>query len=317
MSRVLLTGATGFVGMEVLARLLERTEREVMCLVRAADHDAAEARLDAVLATLYDDPAPYRARVSTLHGDLTSGLRPPEEPSTWSATAPRRSRSTCRSRRRARSTSRARARCSSCPRAGAPAASCTSRPPTSPARRRRFGEDMLRPEFPTRTSRRSARRSGSSARRGHGHRDRPPEHRHGRVRHRLDPGLQRPVLAAARVRPRPVRAGAGAARRPGRRRAGRLRRRRHRQAHQSDATGTFNLVAGGRPRPSRSSPTWPARTSTARARRTRRRAARRARRPTSTARSSCRTSTWRSCSTTPDARASSGSGAGCAGTSTR
>ena len=80
MSRVLLTGATGFVGMEVLARLLERTEREVVCVVRAADHDAAEARLDAVLATLYDDPSPYRARVRTLHGDLTGGLHPPEDP---------------------------------------------------------------------------------------------------------------------------------------------------------------------------------------------------------------------------------------------
>jgi thioester reductase-like protein len=28
MSRVLLTGATGFLGMEVLARLLERTDRD-------------------------------------------------------------------------------------------------------------------------------------------------------------------------------------------------------------------------------------------------------------------------------------------------
>ena len=40
--RVLLTGATGFLGMEVLARLLERTEREVLCLVRAEDREAAE-----------------------------------------------------------------------------------------------------------------------------------------------------------------------------------------------------------------------------------------------------------------------------------
>ena len=40
---VLLTGATGFVGMEVLARYIERTEREVYVLVRAP-HDAAAAR---------------------------------------------------------------------------------------------------------------------------------------------------------------------------------------------------------------------------------------------------------------------------------
>jgi nucleoside-diphosphate-sugar epimerase len=79
-SRILLTGATGFLGMEVLARLLERTDDEVLCVVRAHDHDAAEERLGAVLATLYRDPSPYRARVRALHGDLTTGLRAPDEP---------------------------------------------------------------------------------------------------------------------------------------------------------------------------------------------------------------------------------------------
>jgi thioester reductase-like protein len=69
---VLLTGATGFLGMEVLARLLERGEREVVCLVRGDD---AAARLDGVLATLWDDPAPYRDRVRAVSGDVTqSGL---------------------------------------------------------------------------------------------------------------------------------------------------------------------------------------------------------------------------------------------------
>ena len=34
---VFMTGATGFLGMEVLARLLEAGDREVVCLVRAAD----------------------------------------------------------------------------------------------------------------------------------------------------------------------------------------------------------------------------------------------------------------------------------------
>ncbi len=33
--RVLLTGATGFVGMEVLARYLERSDRDMTCLVSA------------------------------------------------------------------------------------------------------------------------------------------------------------------------------------------------------------------------------------------------------------------------------------------
>ena len=43
---VLLTGATGFVGMELLVRLLEQTDRDVVALVRADDDDAAAARID-------------------------------------------------------------------------------------------------------------------------------------------------------------------------------------------------------------------------------------------------------------------------------
>jgi nucleoside-diphosphate-sugar epimerase len=76
-SRILLTGATGFLGMEVLARLLERTDHDVLCLVRAGDEVAAEARLDAVLAKLYRDASPYRGRVRALHGDLTTGIAAP------------------------------------------------------------------------------------------------------------------------------------------------------------------------------------------------------------------------------------------------
>ena len=34
---VFLTGATGFLGMEVLARLVEKGDRDVVALVRAAD----------------------------------------------------------------------------------------------------------------------------------------------------------------------------------------------------------------------------------------------------------------------------------------
>ena len=44
--RVLLTGATGFVGMEVLVRYLERGSRRVTCLVRAESDEAARARLE-------------------------------------------------------------------------------------------------------------------------------------------------------------------------------------------------------------------------------------------------------------------------------
>ena len=68
---VFLTGATGFLGMEVLARLLEAGDRDVLALVRASDATAADKRLDDVLATLWEDPAPYRERVSAVRGDVT------------------------------------------------------------------------------------------------------------------------------------------------------------------------------------------------------------------------------------------------------
>jgi thioester reductase-like protein len=68
---IVLTGATGFLGMEVLARLLENDDREVLALVRAADTVAAEARVDAVVERLWRDPAPYRARVRAIPADLT------------------------------------------------------------------------------------------------------------------------------------------------------------------------------------------------------------------------------------------------------
>ena len=68
---VLLTGATGFLGMEVLVRLLERGDREVLALIRASDDTAAGERLDGVLRTLWRDPSPYRGRVRAVAGDVT------------------------------------------------------------------------------------------------------------------------------------------------------------------------------------------------------------------------------------------------------
>ena len=76
--RVLLTGATGFLGMEVLVRLLERTDRDVVCVVRASDADAAQARLDGVLRQLYGDGSHYSGRVQALPGDLTAGVEAPD-----------------------------------------------------------------------------------------------------------------------------------------------------------------------------------------------------------------------------------------------
>ena len=68
---LLLTGSTGFVGMELLARALERTDRSVITLVRAVDDDSAQARVDDVLADLFGARAgEYRARVVAVAGDL-------------------------------------------------------------------------------------------------------------------------------------------------------------------------------------------------------------------------------------------------------
>ncbi len=54
--RVLLTGATGFLGMEVLVRLLEQDDVEIIALVRAADTEQASERIRGVLGRLYDEP---------------------------------------------------------------------------------------------------------------------------------------------------------------------------------------------------------------------------------------------------------------------
>lgn len=70
---VLLTGATGFVGMEVLARVLEHTDQDVIALVRAADDAAAQARVDELLTTLVAPAArPRDGRVRGVAADLES-----------------------------------------------------------------------------------------------------------------------------------------------------------------------------------------------------------------------------------------------------
>jgi thioester reductase-like protein len=77
---VLLTGATGFVGMELLARYLERSDRRVVTLVRAASDDAARERIDGVLANLFGSRSQlYTNRIDAIAGDLLSprfGLAP-------------------------------------------------------------------------------------------------------------------------------------------------------------------------------------------------------------------------------------------------
>src|SRR6201995_686182 len=70
---VLLTGGTGFVGMELIARSLERSDRDVIALVRAPDQAGARARIDAVLDDVFGRRAgDYRDRVQAVAGDVTT-----------------------------------------------------------------------------------------------------------------------------------------------------------------------------------------------------------------------------------------------------
>lgn len=67
---VLITGATGFVGMELLARFLERTRRPVIALVRARSADAARERLRHTITSLLGSAGPYERRVVALRADI-------------------------------------------------------------------------------------------------------------------------------------------------------------------------------------------------------------------------------------------------------
>ncbi len=68
---VFLTGATGFVGMELLARYLERTDRRVYALVRGADDREVHERMRRTLLDLFGPGHPYTERVVPVRGDVT------------------------------------------------------------------------------------------------------------------------------------------------------------------------------------------------------------------------------------------------------
>ncbi|QLH25524.1 thioester reductase domain-containing protein [Streptomyces sp. Rer75] len=78
--RILLTGATGYLGSHLLLDLLRQSDAHVVCLVRAADDAAAERRLADALAS-FDQPwsSEVRRRVTVLAADLRQprlGLSP-------------------------------------------------------------------------------------------------------------------------------------------------------------------------------------------------------------------------------------------------
>ncbi|MBA3748068.1 MAG: SDR family oxidoreductase, partial [Solirubrobacterales bacterium] len=71
---ILLTGATGFVGMELLVRVLEQTDRSVVALVRATDDAAAQLRIDELFDLLLAPAKRHdlRHRVQGVAADLES-----------------------------------------------------------------------------------------------------------------------------------------------------------------------------------------------------------------------------------------------------
>ncbi|HVF77844.1 MAG TPA: SDR family oxidoreductase [Solirubrobacteraceae bacterium] len=67
---LLLTGVTGFVGMELLARELRDPTRHVVALIRADDAAHATRRLHETLLSVFGSVEPYARRVTALAGDL-------------------------------------------------------------------------------------------------------------------------------------------------------------------------------------------------------------------------------------------------------
>ncbi|MDX6702284.1 MAG: hypothetical protein QOF26_2510 [Baekduia sp.] len=67
---ILLTGATGFLGGELLVRLLEETDDDVVALIRADDDVAAQRRLDDTLAILLPPGTVPAGRVRAAAGHL-------------------------------------------------------------------------------------------------------------------------------------------------------------------------------------------------------------------------------------------------------
>jgi thioester reductase-like protein len=77
---VLLTGTTGFLGMELMARYLERSDRPVYALVRAHDESGAADRIRQSLFAFYGDDGGFpEGRLVPVPGDVESpglGLAP-------------------------------------------------------------------------------------------------------------------------------------------------------------------------------------------------------------------------------------------------
>jgi thioester reductase-like protein len=68
---VFLTGSSGFLGMELLARYVANTDRTIYALIRARDDEEAESRLREAVRTVLPDAAHHDGRVVAVRGDVT------------------------------------------------------------------------------------------------------------------------------------------------------------------------------------------------------------------------------------------------------
>ena len=73
-SRLFLTGATGFIGAYLLKELLERTDSEIVCLVRARDEHEGMRRVRENLASYDLHPPGFEHRVTAIIGDFSKPL---------------------------------------------------------------------------------------------------------------------------------------------------------------------------------------------------------------------------------------------------
>ncbi len=70
---VLLTGATGFLGIHILRELLEREEGSILCLVRKGRHESPEERLKSMLVYYFGESfdEAFAGRITALDADIT------------------------------------------------------------------------------------------------------------------------------------------------------------------------------------------------------------------------------------------------------
>ena len=75
---VLLTGATGFLGIHILKTLLEEEQGRIVCLIRKGNFDSVENRLKATLVYYFEDDyeEAFRERITLVEGDITEADLP-------------------------------------------------------------------------------------------------------------------------------------------------------------------------------------------------------------------------------------------------